>query len=50
MGYHHSPEDTTYAVLFSWIIFINYSNVIKIIRDVFEKITIMCFGANVNKP
>jgi hypothetical protein len=42
------PEDTAYAVLSRETDSINYSNSIEVVTAVFEKITILCFGAPMN--
>jgi hypothetical protein len=40
---HYFPEDTTYAVLFREISSINWQILVKLVRAVFEKETILCF-------
>jgi hypothetical protein len=42
---HCFLEETTYAILFRDMASINYKNLIKIVMDVFEKVAILCFGA-----
>jgi hypothetical protein len=36
-------EDTTYAVLFREMVSLNYCNLIKVIRDILEKIAVSFF-------
>jgi hypothetical protein len=48
--YHYFPEDTTHGVIFRDMILINYLNLNKIIRAIFEKITILYFGAHLKGP
>jgi hypothetical protein len=42
--------DTTYAVLFREMISINYWNLIETITVIFEKVAILCFGAQLKGP
>jgi hypothetical protein len=42
--YHSFSEDVTYAVVFRNIVSVNYWHWIKIVRAVFENITILFFG------
>jgi hypothetical protein len=46
-GHCYFLENTTFTVLLKDVVCINFSNVIKIVRTVFEKITILGFGGHV---
>jgi hypothetical protein len=42
--YSYFPEDTTYEVLVREMVYINYLNLIKTVRTVFNNITILGLG------